>query len=267
MQAGARAVCEAVGVRFQPVLDDCILDVGETGDPALAAADAAVAAAGPALASSLATPAPAPSSSPTAGGPLTLGQTISGTIATTSQHDDYTFAARAGEIVYVQGHGACITGVGWSLLRPDGSDQDLGIACDDLGRQALLIAGTYTVRVSSDGSATGAYSFTLLPVVAKTTNEVSLGESITGSVSTVGAWHDYTFAAIAGEVVDLKAHGSCVTGLDWQLIGPDGSLQDFDLACHDIGRRVLVSPGIWTVRILGEGTATGAYGFEVGPAN
>lgn len=45
-RARAEAICTALGVRSEPLLDDCILDVGVTGDPAFAAAEAQVAAAG-----------------------------------------------------------------------------------------------------------------------------------------------------------------------------------------------------------------------------
>ncbi|HTW08321.1 MAG TPA: RHS repeat-associated core domain-containing protein [Acidimicrobiales bacterium] len=45
-RAKAEAICGALGVRTEPLLDDCILDVGVTGDPGLAAAEAQVAAAG-----------------------------------------------------------------------------------------------------------------------------------------------------------------------------------------------------------------------------
>jgi len=45
-RAKAEAICAALGVRTEPLLDDCILDVGVTGDPGLAAAEAQVAAAG-----------------------------------------------------------------------------------------------------------------------------------------------------------------------------------------------------------------------------
>jgi len=42
----AQTICQAAGVRTEPLLDDCVLDVGETGDASFAADTAAVAAAG-----------------------------------------------------------------------------------------------------------------------------------------------------------------------------------------------------------------------------
>ena len=42
----AQAICQAAGVRSEPLLDDCLIDVGMTGDASYAAGSAAVAAAG-----------------------------------------------------------------------------------------------------------------------------------------------------------------------------------------------------------------------------
>jgi RHS repeat-associated protein len=43
-RARAEVICAALGIRSEPLLDDCVLDVGVTGDPGLAAAEAQVAA-------------------------------------------------------------------------------------------------------------------------------------------------------------------------------------------------------------------------------
>jgi hypothetical protein len=45
----------------------------------------------------------------------------------------------------------------------DGSLVDVSGSCDDLGRHVLQTAGIYTVRISSSGTATGSYAFTVLP--------------------------------------------------------------------------------------------------------
>jgi len=252
-RAYAETVCRAVGVEAEPTLDDCILDVGATGDPAFAAGEAAVAAAGT----------PASASSTGTARLLTLGRAVSGTISSPSQHADYTFAASAGEIVYLEAHGACVTGLGWNLTAPDGSLQAFSVACRDIGREVLPTAGIWTVEVSSQGTATGAYGFTVLAVPAPTTMALSLGQPVSGSIGQIGQEDNYTFAASAGEIVYLKAQGACVTGLGWSLFGPGDSLQGFNVACGDIGRQVLPTSGIWTVQVGSQGTATGGYEFTV----
>jgi len=254
MVASAKAICRALGVEAEPLLDDCILDVGATGDPALAAASAAVAAAGSVGA--------APTTTAN-GGTLVLGRAVSGTLRSSSQSNDYTLSASAGDIVYLRAQGTCVNGLMWALVRPDGVRQDFDTTCRDMGRQVLTTSGTWTVQVSSSTTATGAYAFTVLAVPAVTTQTINLGQAVTGSAEQIGAWHDYTLSANAGEVIDLTAQGSCVNGLYWELFRPDGIRQDFNNSCGDIGRQVLGLSGTWTVRIYSDTTATGAFAFTV----
>ena len=256
--ASAKTICGALGVETEPLLDDCILDVGATGDPALAAASAAVAASGTVGTSSAST---------TNGGVLVLGQSVSGTLRSTSQRNDYTFTASAGDVVFLRAHGTCVDGLYWGLFRPDGTRQDFNLTCRDVGRQMLATSGTWTVQVYSDGTGAGAYAFSVLASPALTTEAISLGQAVTGSVDQIGAWHDYTFSASAGEVVSLKAQGTCVDLLYWELFRPDGIRQDFANSCGDMGRQVLHISGTWTVRIYSDTTATGGYAFTVSPSS
>jgi RHS repeat-associated protein len=256
--ASAKTICGALGVETEPLLDDCILDVGATGDPALAAASAAVAASG--------TVGTSPAST-TNGGVLVLGQSVSGTLRSTSQRNDYTFTASAGDVVFLRAHGTCVDGLYWGLFRPDGTRQDFNLTCRDVGRQMLATSGTWTVQVFSDSTGAGAYAFTVLAVPVVTTQAITLGQAVTGSVDQIGVWHDYTFSASAGEVVSLKAQGTCVALLYWELFRPDGIRQDFANSCGDMGRQVLPISGTWTVRIYSDTTATGGYAFTVSPSS
>jgi RHS repeat-associated protein len=265
VRANAEAVCRAVGVQAEPALDDCILDVGMTGDPAFAASSAAVAAQGPSSSTTA-----GPPTAPGTRGPLVLGHAMTGKIASAGQRDDYTFAVSAGQIVYLQALGPCVTGLDWALLRPDGSVDTYNATCHDIARQVLGSAGTWTVRVSASGAgasgATGAYSFTVWAVPATTTSSMSLGQAVSGSIDSIGQWHDYTFSVSAGQIVNLKAHGACVAGLNWALLRPDGGVQTYNGSCNDIGRQVLADAGTWTIRVSSDGTATGAYAFTVAQA-
>ena len=257
VEASATAVCRALGVENEPLLDDCILDVGATGDPALAAASAAVASG----------TVGAPTAATTNAGALVLGQSVSGTLRSTSERNGYTFSASAGDVVFLKAQGTCTDGLYWALFRPDGTRQDFNLTCRDVGRQMLATSGTWTVQVFSDGTGAGAYTFTVLAAPALTTQAIGLGQAVTGSVDQIGAWHDYTFSASAGEVVDLKAQGTCVALLYWELFRPDGIRQDFANSCGDMGRQVLPVAGTWTVRIYSDTTATGPYAFTVNPSS
>lgn len=259
-RASAQAICLAVGVRREPLLDDCVLDVAETGDPGFAAASAWVAAAGP-LASTSAESGEAPAAAPT---PIALGQDVSGTLAAATGTNDYTFAAAAGEIVYGHAEGTCVAGLQWVLLGPDGALLAMGPGtCQEIGRVVLATAGTYTLRVRSDGVATGSYRFVLSAVPPTVTDVLGLGGGVSGSIDAPGQWHDYTLVAVAGQRLTVEAHGACTSGLGWRLLKPDGALLDFHPACGTMGPDTIGASGTYTLRVLGDGAATGAFGFTV----
>ncbi len=167
--ANAQAVCLAAGVRTEPLLDDCLIDVGMTGQDIYAASTAAVAAAGGLGAS--------PSGSPSPGQvtPISIGQAVSGTIASTTEQADYTFTGTAGQAVYPQAHGDCAGTLTWDLLAPGGGDLAGSLTCHDLERVDLSSEGTYTIRVNGEHSGTGTYSFTVLAVPATVVTPVQLG--------------------------------------------------------------------------------------------
>ena len=269
----AEGICRAVGVRIEPALSDCILDVGITGDPSYAASAAAVQAAtqgstvpapgsipGPSP-----TPEPSPSlptSSPRSGGAVAPGETVNGAIASVGQRDRYTFAASAGQVVYLKAIG-CVNGLRWHLLGPDGRELGLDRTCTDLGRHVLKDAGTYTVEILSDGTATGGYGFRLLDVPVMTTSAIHLGDTVTGTIARIGEWHRHTFSATAGQIVYLRQQGACQGGLRWALVRPDGRVLTFEDGCHDLGRLVLPDAGTYAIQVYADDTTTGDYAFQL----
>jgi hypothetical protein len=198
---------------------------------------------------------------------LTLGEVVSGDLGTADTHDDYTFGAAAGAVVYGHSEGDCVDGLQWVLLAPDHSLLGMGPrTCQELGRVVLPANGTYTVSVRSNGPASGAYRFVLSAVPPTTVDALTLDQVVTGSLDSPGQWHDYTFAAAAGQKIVVQASGTCPDHLAWNLLRPDGTLLDFHVACGTMGPDSIAASGTYTVRLLGDAAATGDYGFKVSAA-
>ncbi|HEY7969988.1 MAG TPA: RHS repeat-associated core domain-containing protein [Candidatus Limnocylindrales bacterium] len=255
VRAKAGATCQAFGVRSEPLLDDCTLDVGMTGDASYAADTAAVAAAGAGGAKTTSTPANVT--------PISIGQTVTGSIASPTQTDDYTFTGTKDEAVYLQSKATCSGSLQWELLGPDGVPLDGSVVCTDLLRQLLSAEGTYTVRVNADRNAMGAYGFSLLAVPATVVTPISLGQGVNGSLAAAGQWADYTFDGSAHQVVYVQRVGDCTSHLLWTLLGPAGTRIGDTQTCNDLGRMELPAAGTYTVRIHGDRGTTGAYAFQV----
>ena len=193
---------------------------------------------------------------------ISIGADVTGSISLgIGEWHHYTFAGSAGQIVYLDGTGACID-LQWRLLGPEGRNLVQAGACNDIGRQTLPVAGTYTIEVYSDGTATGDYAFTLSAVPPATVSSISIGADVTGSISRNGEWHHYTFAGSAGQIVYLDGTGACID-LQWRLLGPEGRNLVQAGACNDIGRQTLPVAGTYTIEVYSDGTATGDYAFTL----
>jgi RHS repeat-associated protein len=253
-QARARAedLCRAVGVTREPTLSDCIVDVGFTGDPSFASSAVAVEA--------------ATAGSPPVPGtiqPIAAGDTVAGLIASSNQTDRFSFAAAAGEVVYLVAHGPCVDGLSWRLLTPTGEQMAGQPACAELGRQALTVAGSYVVEVYGEGAATGAYSFSLSEVPPPRETAITFGTSVADRISAVGERRRYTFHADAGQVIFLAATGPNVDGLSWVLRGPNGEYLFSGYTSNDLGPWTVIESGTFTIEIYSDTTATGPYSFEL----
>ncbi len=197
---------------------------------------------------------------------LTLGEPVNGTISGAGEWHDYRIEAEPGSVVILDATGDCVDGLRWRLLRPNTLTQAGAASCEDLGRQVLADAGTWTVEIFSDSGALGAYAFTVVPVSSPAATTLTLGEPVNGTISGAGEWHDYRIEAEPGSVVMLDATGDCVDGLRWRLLRPNTLTQAGAASCEDLGRQVLADAGTWTVEIFSDSGALGAYAFTVSAA-
>ena len=92
---------------------------------------------------------------------ISVGQPVAGSVGRIGQEALYTFDAAAGSTVTAHATGACVDGLLWELLRPDGQPVAGTGTCHDLSSVASQGGGTFTIHVHGNQTATGAYAFTL----------------------------------------------------------------------------------------------------------
>ncbi|HET9851634.1 MAG TPA: RHS repeat-associated core domain-containing protein [Candidatus Limnocylindrales bacterium] len=251
-RADAEALCRAMGVTSDPILTDCIFDVGMTGDPSFAGSAATVAAS----IERASTP------SLDLGTGIEREQPVGGSLLAGAV-DRYHFTAAAGDIVYLDAEGACGANVDWRLVRPNGALATFADACTDMARWVLPEAGEWRIEVYSDDASAGPYSFRVLTVAPPQEQAIVPGGSARGTTTAPGEWHSYRLAAKAGDVVYLDATGDCSSPMSWRLLQPDGSLTTFARTCIDLGRRVLDIAGDWVIEVFADGPEAGSYAFRV----
>ncbi len=197
----------------------------------------------------------------TTNGAITIGDTVSGTLANTAAKNDHTFSARRGQILYVEHQvGDCDISV--DVLDPTGSRVGAGSACGDIGPVKLEAAGQYRIRLTRNRASSGKYRFHLIDVPATTTKRITLGDTISGKLETKGAADDYTFTIAAGQIVYSEHQaGDCDISVD--ILDPAGSRVGIGSACGDVGPVKLEAGGQYRIHVARHAGSGDNYRFHL----
>ena len=266
LRSKAGSICRALGVRRQPTLDNCILDVSITGMPAFAVASVGIpeneaggfGGSGASLAG-----ATAASSAPEEFA-IKMGETVSpnhptrgaGIITHSGEKQVYSLSLTGQRNVYFS-VGPCQGAVPTFEIR-DLDDHVVGgrIGCGDFGPVDFPKGGAYRIIASADGAA-ASYSFSLRPA-ASDQFSIQMGETVSpdhpargaGIITQSGQKQSYTFSGRAGEAIYV-ALGPCAGAQpSFDLRAPDDKYLGGVIGnCNaDIGRLLLPATG--TYRIL-----------------
>ena len=186
--------------------------------------------------------------------------------------DTYTFNAAAGQTVFVDQLSATSCALVWTMTGPSGAVFDTQGICDDPGQFTLPTTGSYTIRVTTPGSATGTYSFRVTNVAAAQAFAYTLGSTVSngtpsagaGNIELPGSVDTYTFTGAAGQTVFVDQLSASNCSLTWALTGPGGAtVYDSQGICADPGQFTLGAAGTYTLSVTGTGSATGTYSFRI----
>ncbi|HND13698.1 MAG TPA: LamG domain-containing protein, partial [Pseudomonadales bacterium] len=215
---------------------------------------------------------------------LTLGATVSGTIAAAGETDDYVFTVDKPTLVLVDGLAPNNNGsFRWTLNGPRGVEVagrsfyyseswEYGGANPTV---QLVLPGTYQLRVGADGSTTGNYGFRVLDTAAAT--DLALGSVVSATLNPANETDLYAFEASAGQRLYLDVRSLSPDYGDWiswrlldpygrQVLGPIGfnsngaSGGENGFVVPFAGRYTLLVEGrIWATQYTG----SFAYTFDV----
>jgi RHS repeat-associated protein len=277
----AESICRAVGVRTEPLVDDCILDVAVTGMPAFAAASVGVRLRRASVSPVTASYQPA-AAAPTSADhfSIKIGDTVSpnqpmmgaGIIKDVGQKQFYSFQGRAGEVIFV-GQGPCEGAQpNFDLLKPDSKllANVIGNCNANISRQTLPLTGTYTIVTSTDKSNVHShYNFFVHAVPPDQHFFVRLPLTISpdsprrgaGRITAPGEQQLYEFSAPSGATVHIE--GKCVTACPKLAIRPiaigkeNAPFLDLNYLKSDWK---LPAAGKYTIQVRSNGYV-GQYGF------
>ncbi|HEY8097355.1 MAG TPA: LEPR-XLL domain-containing protein, partial [Methylobacter sp.] len=199
--------------------------------------------------------------------PLTVGDTVTGSIAHAGQRDFYNFTLADAKQLYFDA--LSDSNVNWTLTGPRGTvvsgrnftSTDSG----NLGGSAIydLVAGDYTLIIDGNGDMVGGYSFRLLDIAQAT--PLTPGTVVSGQLSPANETDLYQFNVTAGDQYVFDSQ-SLSNGAVWRLLAPYGQLVfGPNYMVSDIGSITLTQTGTYT--LLTEGyigsTGTTSYQFNV----
>jgi uncharacterized protein YhfF len=153
-----------------------------------------------------------------------------------------------------------------SIVKPDGSTLGSSGTCSATGfldSLTLPVAGTYTVLVNPQGTATGSVTV-LLNIFADVTGAITAGTPVTATTTTAGQNASYTFSGTTGQQVSVTFSNSTYTGcfgVVISIVKPDGSTLGSSGTCSTTGfldSLTLPVAGTYTVLVNPQGTTTGS---------
>ena len=197
--------------------------------------------------------------------PINFGEQVDDDIASTSEIDQFTFSALAGQSIYIDFQSLTGGLINLRLIAPDASliiaDSGSAAGLLDNGPQELPLGGTYTIELEGDGSNTPDYQFQLFEVPPSTTSPISIGEIVNGEIGVPG---EIDFHAFAGEVGQRLFFDQLLgsTLLTWTLTDPTGT-ELFSGFLQDRDPVVLGQAGVYTLEIDGTADRVEAYRFRI----
>jgi RHS repeat-associated protein len=199
---------------------------------------------------------------------LTPGTPVSGTLNPADSADLYRFTATAGQLFYFAGLSCSSANTIWRLVDPLGNIVFSTAMRSDAGRLTLSSAGAYTLLVEGSIGDTGTvgYSFNVA-AIADTSQAMTLGSPVSGTLAAPGEQDSYTFNLAAGAQLyfdSLSNNG----GMTWSLTGPAGAaVSNRSFTASDAGAvpqpALLLPAGAYTLVVSGTGQTVGAYSFEL----
>ena len=213
--------------------------------------------------------------------PVVSGTAISGNIDTGTNEDYFSIQASGKGMLRAKTTGSLDT-VGTILNSggdPLATDDNSGAGMNFSISHSITSAGTYYVRVASEGTATGRYTLTVTFIADDHGNErasatrATSGTAIDGNIET-GDDEDYFSIQVTGtnDLVTLTATttgmtntiGTIYDSRGNQLATDDNSGEDMNF---DVSAKIPGPGSTFYIKVASEGTATGEYSLTVTTTN
>jgi hypothetical protein len=192
---------------------------------------------------------------------VTAGTPVSGTVQTAFASVAYSINGTAGQRLLFHNLFTGSSSGMWALYAQDGSSVSKLTELQNDFVADLPSDGKYLLALDSYSSQPQQYSFAA-SVPPTQAVPLTLGSVVTGSVSSPGEQHAYTFSGTAGEIVYYNGlQGSSTATM--KLMGPDGSVLDSDSAQSSGPPIVLPATGTYKLILSATDVSLGTFAFRL----
>jgi YD repeat-containing protein len=212
------------------------------------------------------------------GGPLPTNATVPGTVATVGQVNSWTSYGRAGQaatVVVNPGGGTPaplvphLNYASVEVLDPSGnvlaaSRNVTSGAVVTIADLSLPVDGTYDIQVQAPAGQAASVGQYLIAKYDSTVRvaSASFGQPYTSTLVSPYGIDDWTFAAAAGQQIQLSSFNSTSPALQYNLSGPNGYTDPNALTANG-GVVTLPASGSYTLSVTANGGQPGSYAFEI----
>ena len=199
--------------------------------------------------------------------PISFGETVSGTISTLGQTDNYTFSATAGDTLVARIRSSWEYYTVLLLYSPTGT---LVSSCFNNGQCEITATapdtGTYLITAYDyDSDNTGDYTLLVQrPNNPTNTTALTYGEQVRGNITNGAMLDTYTFSGTSGDQILIQMNNAAFNA-QLRLYAPNGTLlqQAADGLFSDIGLTLPATGTYVLVASTYDGINTGPYALII----
>ncbi|MEM8734448.1 MAG: putative Ig domain-containing protein, partial [Planctomycetota bacterium] len=192
--------------------------------------------------------------------PIALDAEITGAVALAGAVSEYTFAANAGQGIYLDSQAGQSSLLSYVLV--DGINQVIREGSfDDSGPITIPSTGEFLLQIDGVGDATEDFRFVLWDVPQGASEPLFFVTPITGSIAVPGQEHHYHFAADAGDSIEFDAIFGANHLVSYSLLSPAGT--ELFSGNDDATIASLPESGTYSLLVDGFGDAIGDYSFRI----
>jgi hypothetical protein len=201
---------------------------------------------------------------------LTMGDLISGAVASPGQAQVYTFTLPSAAMLYFDSR-TNLSSLRWSLRGPTGNlVNNLSFTQTDANNANAVLnlpAGGYTLTVNASSDNTGGFQFRLIDLA--TAPPLTLGVPVSGTLNPANETDAYRFTAAAGAKVYFDFLNSTnLPDAYWRCVDSSGA-SVFGTWLGNVGPVVLPAGGLYTLLVEGyhSDPGSGTYTVNVVPVD